>query len=303
MHVPTLRVYGLNGATSRAHSGSWRIRFPEGFDGEAILVSTRVISTRVSTFFFGARRRGLTGRSSNTGFSNCSHSLAGLGSTGTFFLQAAIEPSALDSMAPKGKTALIEIPSSDDDTAPLIRPPPAPRDAPGWIPVRARRILEIDFQLDGSNVLVSNVVSLGALCFAVEYDRALWALDSYDEAYAPRFHLAMVFSRKGGAATRARQLGYEAVTFDPADGNWQDAQTVGGLLNLAHIVNQMRAGGLVWLSPPDAPGSELSHVVCYIIFLARMRLSYAVVSAPLKSDLFKAHRRYGTSHKWHALSI
>ncbi|CAK0813363.1 unnamed protein product, partial [Prorocentrum cordatum] len=144
------------------------------------------------------------------------------------------------------------------------------------------------FRLTEPSALIPLAVDRATLCLTMEKDRAAWAAHGYGDEYTPQIHLAMVFSRRDGAADMARSLGYNAVTFDIADGSWSDAAAIGGLMNLVHITMQMRSGGLVWMSLPHVDSSvEFEHVVCYIAFLARMRRAYVAISAPLRSQMLQ----------------
>ena len=161
-----------------------------------------------------------------------------------------------------------------------------------------------------ADLIVPGKLPAECMLMLVEKHTRSWNLRRY-------LDLTLLFSGQGGAATSARDMGMQAMTFDKLDNDNEDIRSVVGILLATWGVHSTVVNGIVWMSPdcdpwlsfitkstternnkePDIVGNcdsewvqaanDVALLVSWIIFIAYMRGIYTSIEQPINSMLFK----------------
>ena len=161
-----------------------------------------------------------------------------------------------------------------------------------------------------ADIIVPGKLPAECMLMLVEKHTRSWNLRRY-------LDLTLLFSGQGGAATSARDMGMQAMTFDKLDNDNEDIRSVVGILLATWGVHSTVVNGIVWMSPdcdpwlsfitkantmrdnniPDIVGNcdsewvqaanDVALLVSWLIFIAYMRGIYTSIEQPMNSMLFK----------------
>ena len=161
-----------------------------------------------------------------------------------------------------------------------------------------------------ADIIVPGKLPAECMLMLVEKHTRSWNLRRYID-------LTLLFSGQGGAATSARDMGMQAMTFDKLDNDNEDIRSVVGILLATWGVHSTVVNGIVWMSPdcdpwlsfitkantlrdnniPDIVGNcdsewvqaanDVALLVSWLVFIANMRDIYTSIEQPMNSMLFK----------------
>lgn len=176
--------------------------------------------------------------------------------------------------------------------------------------VTAAMCIQHEAGLCEADLIVPGKLPAECMLMLVEKHTRSWNLRRY-------LDLTLLFSGQGGAATSARDMGMQAMTFDKLDNDNEDIRSVVGILLATWDVHSTVVNGIVWMSPdcdpwlafitksstarnnnePDIVGNcdsewvqaanDVALLVSWLIFIAYMRGIYTSIEQPMNSMLFK----------------
>ena len=176
--------------------------------------------------------------------------------------------------------------------------------------VTAAMSIQHEAGLCEADLIVPGKLPAECMLMLVEKHTRSWNLRRY-------LDLTLLFSGQGGAATSARDMGMQAMTFDKLDNDNEDIRSVVGILLATWDVHSTVVNGIVWMSPdcdpwlafmtksstarnnnePDIVGNcdsewvqaanDVALLVSWLIFIAYMLGIYTSIEQPMNSMLFK----------------